>query len=990
MLAISTLLQAPIVRTGLKPHTTPPPSSAHKAPTARDIPPVNLTNIPHVDASKFNAYLAQVGNLYDALQQTKEDARRNAKSLKTTSEPSGIADGDAQHASRDIAARHGSLASIASPTEPFMPKRRTSRSKQASQIATPLSTIPSVYFEEGFHLENPRTFDVVSERSEVVKPSPGSTEAPNKTALAPRKALATNSILQEKLSWYMDTVEVHLISSISLASNSFFSALGSLRDLHHEAAESVSRIKCLRTNLEKIDAEVVVGGLRVLEHRRKGQNIKTLSSAMEQMRRIVESLRNCEKLVDDGQVDKALTLIARTERMTSGEESTGTTKSQTFDLRGVNALQGVTTTLDALRNRVGKVFEARLLDLLLSDLRNHVECVSAEDTLQRWSKSSQGSRGSHTRDPSTPPAYMVTRPELRTELFTILTGLENARHIIPATAAYRDAVLREMRGILKRHMPSSSDDDADSIMSSSTTGMGKTRNTKSSILARNLRALDPEDAEVLLTKTYIGVGETMRRLGTQVKILLDVTSLLGEPHLMGQGLRSPPRSPRVGPFSPRLVASPQGPPSVQEEIHQILDIHNLLGQAVDLAQDKMSRVLKVRAEQSVGLSMEMFLRYFTLNLLFANECEAVSGRSGTALKAVVNLHIKDFVRDRGEHERQVLANGMEADPWNAKDFSENDTEQLERILLASTQNVRAWSQSTQIWRPAAASPQPLSAQSLMINGNHLNIPNGNASSGPNTGTSTPSGRASVRSASIPPHSFLLPLSATLCLHGLSHLLHLTTCIPSLTAEISSTIISYLTLFNSRTTQLILGAGATRSSAGLKNITTKHLALALQALTFIGTLIPHVREAIRRLAPGNISVSQSMNEFERCRRMVSEHEEQIRDKFGDIMRGRGLAHVKSFRALDWQDMPPKEGANAYMETLCKETITLHKVLSKHLPSETVASIMQPVWSGYKSMLGRAYEEQLVPGEGPWQRYVKAFHPPRPRKLAAEVLRARFSY
>ncbi len=91
--------------------------------------------------------------------------------------------------------------------------------------------------------------DVVSERSEVVQPTPGSEKASNGHAVAPRKALATNAILQEKLSWYMDTVEMHLIQSISTASTTFFTALGSLRELHSEAAESVEKIKALREGI---------------------------------------------------------------------------------------------------------------------------------------------------------------------------------------------------------------------------------------------------------------------------------------------------------------------------------------------------------------------------------------------------------------------------------------------------------------------------------------------------------------------------------------------------------------------------------------------------------------------------------------------------------------------------------------------------------------------------------------------------------------------
>ena len=80
-----------------------------------------------------------------------------------------------------------------------------------------------------------------------------------------RKALATNAILQEKLSWYMDTVEVHLISAISTASTSFFAALGSLRELQTEAAESVAKIRELREDLKRLDEQMAIGGLEVVK-----------------------------------------------------------------------------------------------------------------------------------------------------------------------------------------------------------------------------------------------------------------------------------------------------------------------------------------------------------------------------------------------------------------------------------------------------------------------------------------------------------------------------------------------------------------------------------------------------------------------------------------------------------------------------------------------------------------------------------------------------
>lgn len=62
-------------------------------------------------------------------------------------------------------------------------------------------------------------------------------------------------------------------------------------------------------------------------------------------------------------------------------------------------------------------------------------------------------------------------------------------------------------------------------------------------------------------------------------------------------------------------------------MHQVLDMSSLLGQAVDIAQTQITKLLKVRTEQTIHLPLSSFLRYFALNRLFADECEAVSGRA---------------------------------------------------------------------------------------------------------------------------------------------------------------------------------------------------------------------------------------------------------------------------------------------------------------------------------------------------------------------------
>ncbi|KAG6131710.1 hypothetical protein E4U12_003542 [Claviceps purpurea] len=949
--AISTLLQPPIVRTGLQPYTSMPASSSHRIPTARDIPPVTLTNIPIVDAAEFEPYLAQVGALYEQLRRVKESEEEAANSQRNSKhEEQHDSGSDNLLRPKSMSHRRGSASSItslASLEAPNISRRASSGvMRKAAQGPPPLSTIPTVYFDEDFHLENPRTFDVVSERSEVIPTQP-SDKAPS---APPRKALATNAILQEKLSWYMDTIEVHLINSISTASTTFFTALGSLKELHSEATESVERIEALRRELEALDEEMATSGLLIVQKRQRQENLRQLNDAVSQLRYIVEGVAHCESLVDADELDQALSSFDSLEKLMAGERDE-TEKSLPHDivlrdLRGASALQTINQDLNTLRFRVGKAFETQFISVLLTDLRRHAESVAAPDVLSRWSSAASRQRGGHSRSASIFPAYLTHTEDLKAQLMPHMVGLHRARSVVAAAVAYRDTVLREIRSLVRRPLPSSSEDDNESMLSVSTTSGSRrlTSQEKSANLARSLRALGPEDAEELLVKVYIGVTETLRRLTTQVKVLLDIASSLSsipssapDEALKSPPPRSPVTSPRFERSSMNLLAGADM--ELQEELHKSLDMNSLLTQAVDIANDKIVKILRVRAEQATNLPLGFFLRYFTLNLYFANECEAISGRSGTSLKNVVNGHIKEFVQRNRDAEMQKLAQGMEADQWNAKDFSENDSQLLGMILSSATQDSTVWTENNKIWIPYR-DLEKLATESSAAEPAEPAEPNGTS-------------KDKTRSAVIETEKFMLPNSAILCLNGMGNFLSLIASIPSMTTDVASSLIAYLQLFNSRCTQLILGAGATRS-AGLKNITTKHLALASQGLSFTATLVPHVREFVRGHAGSSAGVSNLMGEFDKIRRLLQEHQSSIYQKLVDIMNGRAALHAKSMRTIDW-DTSNADSVHSYMEILAKETTTLHRVLTKNLPETCIQTIMTPVFARYKEQLGVPFRE-----------------------------------
>ena len=949
------------MRTGFAPYSSALAASAQKQPTSKDIPPVTLANIPDIDTSVLTSYLSQLGPLYKAFQKSKLEPEgsptlsRKDKEAEKRDEFVELLEKGLRKNSRQLVTygRQNSLTPASSADSPRIGRRSSGTPKRNPLAVAPLSTIPAVYFEESFHLENPRIFDIVSERSEVIRHP--EKPAANGSAHVGRKALATNAILQEKLSWYMDTVEVHLISAISTASSSFFNALGSLRELQREAAESVAKIQDLRGDLGRLDNEMALGGLKVVAMRQKRENLRKLGQAIRQLQQVVDDVQIAEDLIQDGQLDTALAQIKGTEKLMAGgidpeddapRQPNG--PSSLLDLRGMKALDAIKRALDSLRYRAGKGFEDRFLEALLNDLRSHVDSVPHSETLRRWAASSQRNRGDGVKPPSM-PKYMNSNEKLRTDLKLALDGLAKSKQTTTATSALRESIMREIKVLIRKHLPSSSDDDNESITSTSTRGgRHMTQADKSAVLARNLRALDSDDAEALLVNVYTAVSEALRRLGIQVKVLLDVTSDISSPPPTAP-LKSPLKSPSL-PSVEAQLSGQDAPLSrrrmLQEELNQALDMSSLLGQAVDVAQAQITKVLKVRTDQSTRLPLERFLRYFTINRLFADECEAVSGRSGALLKGVINQQIDGFIQIFADSERQCIATSLDSDHWDAVDFSTDDEVVLNRILQAMTSDPPAWTKGRMVWEGPATSE---------ANGEVLSSAETNGS-----------GKEKIRSATIDEQKYLLVASAKTLLQSLQNFQTFIACVPGVTSDISTAMLDYLKLFNSRTTQLILGAGATRS-AGLKNITTKHLALASQLLSFLITLIPYIREFVRRHSS---SPSSILPEFDKLKRSLQDHQSGIHDKLIEIMSARASFHIKAMQKIDFDEAGRlnQSEASSYMETLTKDTNTLHRVLKRHLPEISVQMIMKPVFDSYRAQWSNAFRDTRVTTAAGKERYL----------------------
>jgi vacuolar protein sorting-associated protein 54 len=97
------------------------------------------------------------------------------------------------------------------------------------------------------------------------------------------------------------------------------------------------------------------------------------------------------------------------------------------------------------------------------------------------------------------------------------------------------------------------------------------------------------------------------------------------------------------------------------------------------------------------------------------------------------------------------------------------------------------------------------------------------------------------------------------------------------------------------------------------------------------------------------------EFDKLKRDFQEHQSEIHSKLISIMGDRTSAHVKTLQNIDWDRPKQGESVNDYMELLVKETVTLHKVLSRYLTAPVVEYVMSQVFATINHRISEEYSK-----------------------------------
>ena len=145
-------------------------------------------------------------------------------------------------------------------------------------------------------------------------------------------------------------------------------------------------------------------------------------------------------------------------------------------------------------------------------------------------------------------------------------------------------------------------------------------------------------------------------------------------------------------------------------------------------------------------------------------------------------------------------------------------------------------------------------------------------------------------------------------------------VPMLAAVIGRNLSELLRTFNSRACQLVLGAGALRTT-GLRTITSSNLALTSRALQLILWVIPHAR------AQFGFICTDTIGSLDTIEKDISNHIQQLENKILSIMK-----ILLAEQINDWDAKPPVPSKS--FRNISRHLTKLYEAVGPILPEEQV--------------------------------------------------------
>ncbi|NWU74342.1 VPS54 protein, partial [Onychorhynchus coronatus] len=790
---------------------------------------------------------------------------------------------------------------------------------------TDLEQVPKIFMKPDFALEDSLTFNTVLPWSHFsTAGGKGNRDA------------ASSKLLQEKLSHYLDIVEVNIAHQISLRSEAFFHAMTSQHELQDYLRKTSQAVKLLREKISKIDKVMCEGSLRVLRLSLTRNNCIKAYNKLKLMATVHQTQPTVQLLLSTSEFVGALDLIATTQEVLQQE------------LQGIHSFRHLGSQLCELEKLIDKMMIAEFSTYARNDLNRPLEddCQILEE--ERLVSLVFGLLKQRKLN-----FYEIYGDEM------INTAKNIIKQCVVNTVSQIEEIDTEVVVKLADQMRMMNFpqwfDLLKNIFSKFTIFLTRIKATLNTIRSVVFLVLDKNQKNRDLEDTLQKNSAKESSVDTEVAYLthegMFISDAFGEGELPAGAADATSQrntSPNSEPCSSDSVSEPEcttdsssskeqtsssvTPGGVEmmigddmkltdlELVRLANNIQELLYNASDICHDRSVKFLMARAKDGFleKLNSNEFVTLSRLMEGFILDTEQICGRKSMSLRGALQSQANRFVNRFHEERKTKLSLLLDNERWKQAEVPAEFQD-----LVDSVSDGRI---SLPEKKPAATEERK-PAEFLIVEGQKY---------------------ATVGTVLL---LIRIILEYCQCVDN----------IPSITTDMLTRLSDLLKYFNSRSCQLVLGAGALQV-VGLKTITTKNLALSSRCLQLIVHYIPIIRAHFEaRLQPKQFSM---LRHFDHITKDYHDHIAEISAKLVAIM---DSLFDKLLSKYEVKAPVP----SACFRNICKQMAKMHEAIYDLLPEEQTQMLFLRINASYKLHLKRQLAHlNVVNDGGPLNGYVGA--------------------
>ncbi|XP_019720066.1 vacuolar protein sorting-associated protein 54 isoform X1 [Hippocampus comes] len=767
--------------------------------------------------------------------------------------------------------------------EDFVDTICSTSTNQADKSRAELEQVPKMFLKPDFALEEPSTFDAVLPWSHFNSGGGGRSS----------RDVASSKLLQEKLSHYLDVVEVSIARQISLRSEAFFHAMSSQHELRDRLRETQEAVAALRRRTAAIDRVMCRGPLAALRAALARNNCVKLHGKLKLMAAVHQTQPTVQLLLSTSEFVGALELIA--------------------------------TTKEVLQQELQGIHSFRHLGSQLCELEKLIDKMMVEDF-------SMYARSELSRNPRD-DTQLLEKERLQSLVFGLLRQRK-----LDFLDIYGDEMMAAAKAVVSQCVAERllSIDDIDTEVV-----------TK---LAEQMRLMTFPQWFDLVKDVFECFLLFLRRmkatLGVIRLVVLEVlestqkTSSAGrshpercQPHEAASGMCGDVAElaylTHDGPFISDALhdahqaraAARSGSPGADSasgeqnftyntaddtipsdlELNRLLNnIQELLHAASDISHDCCVKLLTARAKDGSleRITSSEFVDLSVAVESFAEETEELCGRRSVSLRGALQSQADRFVHRFHEERKTKLSLLLDNERWKQAEVPA-EFQELADSMAGGTIALAA--------HKAAGPDERKPADFLVVKG----------------------------------HKYAVVGTVLLLIRILLEYCQCVNDIPAIATDMLTRLADLLKHFNSRSCQLVLGAGALQV-VGLKTITTKNLALASRCLQLVMFYIPVIRRHFEsKLQPKHANV---LRHFDHITKDYNDHVAEIWAKLVAIMDGIFEKVLTKYEVK--APMP-----SSCFRNVCKQMVKMHEAINDLLPPEQTQMLFDRINLSLKMNLKR---------------------------------------